>query len=108
MVAGIITVAAADELTVAHPGDQGTPASVALTLGRTMLFLAGYALFQWAVFHEKPWSHLVAMGVLAILAPVGLTAPALLLSAAACLVLVGLAAWDTLPAPGRVRSPRRS
>jgi low temperature requirement protein LtrA len=108
MVAGIIAVAAADELLVAHPGDQGTPSSVALTLGGTMLFLAGHALFRWAVFREQPWSHLVAMGVLAILVPVGLIAPALLLSAGACLALVGLAAWETRPAPGRIRSPRRS
>jgi hypothetical protein len=48
------------------------------------------------------------MGVLAILVPVGLIAPALLLSAGACLVLVGLAAWETRPAPGRIHSPRRS
>jgi low temperature requirement protein LtrA len=50
MVAGIIAVAAADELTVAHPGDHGTPASVALTLGGTMLFVAGHALFKRAMF----------------------------------------------------------
>jgi hypothetical protein len=30
MVAGVIAVAAADELVVAHPGDPGRPASVAI------------------------------------------------------------------------------
>src|ERR671913_1663183 len=35
MVAGIIAVAAADELAVAHPVEHGTPAFVALTLGGT-------------------------------------------------------------------------
>jgi low temperature requirement protein LtrA len=108
MVAGIIAVAAADELTVAHPGDRGTPASVALTLGGTMLFLAGHALFRWAVFRQLPWSHLVAMLVLAILAPVGLMASTLLLSAATVLVLAGLAAWETLTARAWLRSPHRS
>jgi low temperature requirement protein LtrA len=108
MVAGIIAVAAADELTVAHPGDQGTAASVALTLGGTMLFLAGHASFKRAVFQELPWSHLAAMLVLAVLLPVGLMAPALLLSAAACLVLVGLAVWETFTARARLRSPHRS
>src|SRR5215210_4108784 len=43
MIAGIITVAAADELTVAHPGDPGTFASVALILGGAALFVAGTA-----------------------------------------------------------------
>jgi low temperature requirement protein LtrA len=96
IVAGIIAVAAADELTVAHPGEHGTPASVALTLGGVALFLAGHALFKRAVFDELPWSHLVAILLLAPLVPVGLASPALVLSAAAGLILVGLAAWETL------------
>jgi low temperature requirement protein LtrA len=54
MVAGIIVVAAADEFIVAHPGQPGTPASVALTLGGTALFLAGHELFQRAVLAERP------------------------------------------------------
>jgi low temperature requirement protein LtrA len=108
MVAGIIAVAAADELTVAHPGDRGIPASVALTLGGAMLFLAGHALFRWAVLRQLPWSHLIAMLVLAILAPVGLMTSTLLLSAATVLVLAGLAAWETLTARAQLRSPHRS
>ncbi|MDQ4002019.1 MAG: low temperature requirement protein A, partial [Actinomycetota bacterium] len=39
MIAGIIAVAAGDELVVAHPYYLGTPASIALTLGGTALFL---------------------------------------------------------------------
>ena len=50
MIAGIIAVAAADELTVAHPAEHGTPASLALILGGTALFVAGHAFFKWAVF----------------------------------------------------------
>jgi low temperature requirement protein LtrA len=57
MIAGIIAIAASDELTVAHPGEHGTPASVALIVGGTALFLAGHALFEWAVFGELPWSR---------------------------------------------------
>src|SRR5919112_1035040 len=56
MIAGIIAVAAADELTVAHPGEPGTLASIALTIGGTALFLAGQAFFKWAVFGLLPWS----------------------------------------------------
>ena len=98
MVAGIVAVAAADELTVAHPGDRGTAASVALTLGGTALFVAGHGLFKRAVFQEPPWPHLATVGALALLVPVGLATPALALSAVAGLVLVVLAVWETLPA----------
>ena len=108
MVAGIIAVAAADELTVAHPGEPGTLASITLTLGGTGLFLAGHALFKWAVLGVLSWSHVVAIGALIALVPVGLVIPTLALSGAAGLIVVGVALWDTLAYGGRVRSPRRA
>jgi low temperature requirement protein LtrA len=101
MVAGIIAVAAADELTVAHPLDHGAPASVGLSLGGTALFVGGHALFKYAVFEEPPWSHIIAMLALAVLVPVGLSTSTLLLNAAASVVLVGLAAWETVNPRGR-------
>ena len=88
MVAGIIAVAAADELTVAHPGEPGTLASIILTLGGTGLFLAGHALAKWAVLGVLSWSHVVAIGALIALVPVGLVIPTLALSGAAGLIAV--------------------
>jgi low temperature requirement protein LtrA len=108
MIAGIIAVAAADELTVAHPGDRGTASSVALTLGGTALFLVGHAFFKWAVFGMLPWSHVVAIAALAALMPVGFAIPTLVLSGAAGLIVVVLAVWDTPAHGGHVRWPRRS
>jgi low temperature requirement protein LtrA len=108
MVAGIISVAASDELTVAHPGDPGTPASVALILGGTGLFLAGHALFERAVFGALPWSRVIAIVVLAVLVPAGFVLPAIVLSGAVGLIVVGVAVWDTLAYGGYVRPPRRS
>jgi low temperature requirement protein LtrA len=106
IIAGIIAIAAADELTVAHPGEPGTLASVALTLGGTALFVAGQAFFKWAVFGVLPFSRAVAVAALAALIPVGFAIPTLALSGAAGLVVVGLAVWDAL-AYGHMRSPRR-
>jgi len=96
MVAGIIAVAAADELTVAHPGERGTLASVALTLGGTALFLAGHTLFKWAVFGMLSWPRVVAIAALISLMPVGFAVPALALSGVAGLIVVGVAVWDIL------------
>jgi low temperature requirement protein LtrA len=107
MVAGIIAVAAADELTVAHPGEPGTLATITLTLGGTALFVAGHAFFKWAVFGVLPFSHAVAVAALMALIPVGLAMPTLVLSGAAGLIVVGLAVWDTL-AYGNIRSARRA
>ena len=108
MIAGIIAVAASDEFIVAHPGDPGTPASVALTLGGVALFLAGHAFFEWAVFGVLSRPHMVAIAVLAVLVPVGFEMPALVLSGAAGSIVVGLVVWDTLAYGGRPRWPRRA
>jgi low temperature requirement protein LtrA len=107
MIAGIIAIAASDELTVAHPGEHGTPASVALIVGGTALFLAGHALFEWAVFARLPWSHMGAIAALAVLVPVGFAIPSLALSGAAALIVIALAVWETQAYQGRVRWPRR-
>jgi low temperature requirement protein LtrA len=111
MVAGIIAVAASDELTVAHPGEPGTVGFIMLVLGGTALFLAGQALFKVAVsglLPWSPWSRVVAISALATLIPVAGALPALALSAAATLVVVVLGAWDTLTERRHARSPKRS
>jgi low temperature requirement protein LtrA len=107
MIAGIIAVAAADELTVAHPGERGTAALVALIIVGTLLFLAGHALFKWAVFGVLSWPRVVAIVALIALIPVGFEMPALALSAIVGLVVVGVAVWDTRSYRMRLRSPRR-
>lgn len=108
IIAGIIAVAAADELVLAHPSEHGTSASIALTLGGTALFLAGHAFFKWAVFGLVSFPRVVAIVALAALIPVGFVIPALVLAVAAALIVVGVAAWDTLTSQARVRSPQRS
>src|ERR671921_959646 len=108
MIAGIIAVAAGDELVVAHPYYLGTAASIALTLGGTAVFVAGHAIFKWTVFGELSFSRLVAIVALAVLIPVGFAIPALALAIAAALIVVGVAAWDALAYQGHVSSLRRS
>jgi low temperature requirement protein LtrA len=107
MIAGIIAIAAADELTVAHPGEPGTLASITLTLGGTALFVAGQAFFKWAVFGVLPFSRAVAVAALMASIPLGFAMPTLALSGAAGLIVVGLAVWDAI-AYGNMRSPRRA
>ena len=106
MIAGIIAVAAADEFMVAHPGDRGTGASVALSIGGIALFFAGHALFKWAIFGVLSWPRVVAIAALITLIPVGFLVPALALGVAVTLIAAALAVWDSLVYRGTVRSPR--
>jgi low temperature requirement protein LtrA len=108
LIAGIIAVAAADELVLAHPGETATPALVSLILGGTALFVAGHGLFLWTVSGRVTWSRFVAVAALVALAPVGFAVPALALSAAAALVVIALAAWDAAVYFRRAPRPREA
>jgi low temperature requirement protein LtrA len=94
MVAGIIVVAVADEVTIAHPSDVGTLAASTVNLGGPALYLAGHTLFKRAVFGVLPASRIVAIVVLLALIPVGLVLPNVVISGAATLVLWGVAGWE--------------
>lgn len=94
MVAGIIAAAAADELVLRDPLGPATPVAVALIVGGPAIYLVGNSLFNAALTGRLPRSRIAAIGVLLLL---GLVAPAtsqLVLSAAATVVILGLAAWD--------------
>lgn len=94
MVAGVIVAAAADEVTIAHPGREVTAATAALILGGPLLYVAGTVLFKWAIFGVVSRPRVLVAAALAALAAVGPVVSAGTLSAAATALLVGLAGWD--------------
>lgn len=91
MVGGVIVVAVAIDLTIAHPTGSTSVADAAAILGGPALYLAGNALFNYALARQVPRSRLIGIGVLALLAPLALVAEPLALSAAATLVTLTLA-----------------
>jgi low temperature requirement protein LtrA len=97
MVAGIIVVAAADEVVLSKPGQTGVTSTAWLVLGGTALFIAGHAAFKIAVWQVVPWSRMAAVVVLGLL---GLAAPqltALELGACAAAVVIAVAVLDHYP-----------
>jgi low temperature requirement protein LtrA len=101
MVAGIIVVAAADEIVVSHPAASHSagPARAAtswLILGGTGLFIAGHAAFKAAVWRRISWPRMAALAMLGLL---GLLAPhvsVLILAGCAAVVVVAVAVADYL------------
>ncbi len=96
MVAGVIVAAVADELVIAHPRGDLDAATVWVILGGPALYLAGNALFNWALTGRVPATRLGAVAALALL---GVPAPVLTplgLAAAATGVVVALAGLDAL------------
>jgi low temperature requirement protein LtrA len=96
MVAGIIVVAAADEIVVSDPAAHARAATSWLILGGTGLFIAGHAAFKAAVWRRVSWPRMAALAALALL---GLLAPhvsVLILAGCAAVVVVAVAVADYL------------
>ena len=98
MVLGLIAIAVADELAIAHPGDDATLGFTFLAFGGPALFLLAQLLFHRAALGHAPRSRALGLGALAILAVA--TAPLTLIAgiAASSAVLVAVAVGDTVHA----------
>jgi len=94
MVAGIIVIAAADDLVLARPDTVGVSSTSWLILGGTGLYILGHLAFKLTVWGRLSWSRvggLVAVALLGLLAP---HVSALVLSACAAAVVVGISTAD--------------
>jgi low temperature requirement protein LtrA len=108
IVAGIIVAAVADELALTHPGGHISVATAAVILGGPALYLAGNAVFKRLSAPNLPFSHLVGLGLLAVLvvAVPFLTPLALSAATSAVLILVGVWEWLSIGrAAGRAAPP---
>jgi low temperature requirement protein LtrA len=106
IVLAVIAIAVADELAIAHPGDDVTLAFTLLAFGGPAGFLLAQLLFEHAALGRAPRSRVLGIGALAILALA--TAPLSLIAgiAASSAVLVAIAIADTVQAG--VEAPSRS
>lgn len=99
IVAGIIVGAVADELTLRDAQQRVGAISGAVLLGGPMLYLTGNAWFKKTVNDTHlPLSHLVGLGLLAVLAAVLVQQPpsVFVLGLASSSILVLVAAWETV------------
>jgi low temperature requirement protein LtrA len=92
MVAGVIVLAVAIDLTIAHPTRGAWGSATAVILGGAALYLAGNLLFKLAIIGTIAWSRVLALAAMALLVPLGAAVDRLVLSAAAALVVAALAA----------------
>ncbi|MGN9774692.1 low temperature requirement protein A [Micromonospora sp. H33] len=98
MIAGIVAIAVGDELVIVHPFGHNQPAWIAVILGGPGLFLAGRALFEYAVFRRVSWDRPIGVLVLAVISPVMILVPPLGVATAAVIVLAGVAVADAIRA----------
>jgi low temperature requirement protein LtrA len=106
MVAGIIVIAAGDEVMLSRPGTVGDAAVSWMILGGIAAFIAGHAAFKATIWRRISWPRAAAIVLLALL---GLLAPhvsALILGGCAAAVVVAVAIADqfTNAAPDGARA----
>jgi len=101
MVAGIVAIAVGYELVIKHPFGHTDSAWIGVILGGPVLFLAGLALFEYAVFARVSRSRLIGALVLAGISPAMVLLPLLAVAITAAVVLAGIVTSDELRAKGR-------
>ena len=94
MVAGIIVVAAGDEVVLSEPGAPAAGSTAWLVLGGTALFIAGHAAFKIAVWRVVSWPRVAAIVILALLGLAAGSLSALALGLCATVVVLGVAIAD--------------
>ncbi|WP_410814157.1 low temperature requirement protein A [Micromonospora sp. 067-2] len=106
MVAGVVGTAAGFEQVISHPGTPPGGPMTALILGGAGLFLCGRAVLEHEVYQRVPMSHVIGVVAAIALGPVAAHLPGLAVSAAAGLVLLGVAVAEILRARSHpTRSP---
>ena len=94
IVAGIVVSAVADELTLTHPHGHIELETIVVILGGPALYLIGTALFKRLSAPNLPLSHLVGLGLLAVLSAIASYMSPLSLSAGTTAVLILVAVWE--------------
>ena len=95
LVAGIIVAAVGDELLLAHPTGHTDFKTAAAVLGGPALYLVGNLMFKRTTADRPALSHIVGLILLAGLIPLAPLLQPLAFAAAANLVLVIVAVWET-------------
>ncbi len=96
IVAGIILSAVADDLVLQHPAGHSDVRVIVSTVGGPMLFLIGAILFKLAIRGWLQLSHGVGIIALGVLGWFGAELSPLMLSIATTVLMVIVAAWESL------------
>ena len=97
IVAGIIMVAIADDLLIAHPTDTLSAAGIAMTLGGPALYLVGDTLFRVRMIGSASPKRIIAVIALGAVALFGSDVSTLVLSTLVAAILIALGVWEYEP-----------
>ncbi|MDJ0377206.1 low temperature requirement protein A [Cryobacterium sp. PH31-L1] len=96
IIAGIVVTSVADKSVLEHPEDSMTLPVAVTIIGGPLFYLVGLLLFRWIVTRTLLFSHLVGLVLLALAGTVATFMTPLGLGATTSVVLVVVAAWETV------------
>jgi len=96
IVLALIGIAVADEMAIAHPGDDATLGFTVLAFGGPALFLLAQLLFQYGTLGRAPRSRALGTAALAILAVLAAQSTLIVGIAVPSAVLIVVAIGDTV------------
>lgn len=94
IVAGVVLGAVGSELTIAHPSHHASYVEAAIIIGAVALFLFGNGLFKWVSAPNFPLSHMVGIGLCAVVMAGAGFMTLVSLNSLAALILVVVAVWE--------------
>jgi low temperature requirement protein LtrA len=96
LVGAVIVNAVGNELTIARPDGRIDPASQIVLIGGPALYIAANAIFKRLVYCRLPLSHLIGLGLLALLIPLAPHTDLLMVGGLTTLILVVVASWESV------------
>lgn len=97
MVGGIIVIAVAIAEMITNATQPPSIATVLMLIGGPAIYLAGNALFNYALWGYIPWSRLLGIVLLLILGPISINLTALTLGGMVAAILLALALMTGTP-----------
>ena len=101
LIAGVIVAAVGDELVIAHPTDELPGAELAAVVAGPVLYLLGHVALRLRMTRTVSVKRLAGAAACVAVAPVGLIAPALAVSALLLAILAAVIAAERLAAARR-------
>ncbi|AKJ68120.1 membrane protein [Pandoraea thiooxydans] len=96
IVGGVIVSAVGNELVIAHPAAPTSQTAIAVLLGGPVLYLFGNGLYKTVVYGRFPLSHIAGLASLCALALFARLSELLPAGVVVMLVLIIVAAWESL------------
>ncbi|HTJ94326.1 MAG TPA: low temperature requirement protein A [Pararobbsia sp.] len=96
LIAGVIGIAAGDDLVIEHPDERIRLTTALLLTAAPAIYVFGNAIYKRIVYGSFPLSHLIGLGLLLVLFPFAFTTDVLMVEGLTTAILIVVATWESV------------